>query len=378
MNNSCGEEPTIVSAKYQYSGPQYDQIQLISTSDTINFPLNENTFNAIKSFNVFIDHGSEYISFYDRLSESINIYHFKTQRLIKKILLKHWFSHQKLYNTTVYVKSFDSLFINNQFSLNIMDSSGNIKSTYDFQEKPYVARASFDNITPLVIKNSFLFAKARCYMKESSLSEFKKWRVLYSFDLHANKGKLFYSLPETYQKNNYSYSFFDYSYCYNNHKNFVFSFPADSNIYESDLESYHISYFGKSMFQRENIKSVSKENLTKNSEVHKSYLTSFIYGPIYFDAFARRYLRVAKSEISNEDYNKKYRRRKQYIILFDEDFRIIGESQLADDMLLNALFFTQDGNMYVRVKPKDENALHFVKLIYDNNTRNNQLTENKK
>jgi hypothetical protein len=181
--------------------------------------------------------------------------------------------------------------------------------------------------------------------------------------LFALKCDLHYSLPVIYKKGLYGRRFLQYSYCYNDKNNFVFSFPADSNIYESNLTDYHISYPGKSRFQQGSIEPVSRKSL-ENDEGGKEYTFRDSYGPIYFDPYKKRYLRIAKQKVSKEAYVAKTTSRKSSIIVFDEHFKIIGEFICSDDYLLDTIFFTPDGGMYARINPKDESALHFVRLAW--------------
>src|SRR5262249_25514923 len=160
--------------------------------DTITIPLNENTFNAIKSVNVFTKDGKDYLAFFDQRSESLNIYLLQTSQLAKRIPVKKYL-HQSLYKTTVYVKNFDSIFITNQNKLFLLNSVEKIKKSVDFIEKkhnnPY---ALFDNSNPPVFYGKYLLAGVRPYVKETSLSALQEWKVLYAFDLHNKKAVLRY------------------------------------------------------------------------------------------------------------------------------------------------------------------------------------------
>jgi hypothetical protein len=187
---------------------------------------------------------------------------------------------------------------------------------------------------------------------------------------------LYYHLPELYQNNLYGFNFLNYNYCYNNHGRFVFSFPADTNIYETDLAGCHVAYYAKSRFHSGNITPVSKEELQGNDAGYKQYKLRDSYGPVYFDPFRKRYLRLAKQKISAADYTNKKLERKESVIVFNENFKIIGELEITDDFAFSTLFFTSNGDMYARVKPGDEYALHFVRLEYkEDPNKPSQLTK---
>ena len=116
-----------------------------------------------------------------------------------------------------------------------------------------------------------------------------------------------------------------------------------------------------------------------NDKGFENYLLRDSYGPIYFDPYAKRYLRVARSSISKADVDAKIRIKKQHLIIFDDQFKIIGESPVNDSMYLHMVFFTKEGNIYARTNAKDEYALHFVRLVYNDKKDNPvELTRNGK
>jgi hypothetical protein len=176
--------------------------------------------------------------------------------------------------------------------------------------------------------------------------------------------ELYYQLPEIYQENLYGYSFLDYSYCHNDRGNFVFSFAADTNIYETNLKDYHVAYYGKSRFQAGPIKPVTKEDLRRDDS-YKLYALRDSYGPIFYDPYKKRYLRQAKQKITEADFLAKNTSKKRTVIIFNEQFKIIGESETDDQFSFSSIFFTESGGIYARVNPGDEHALHFARLVYE-------------
>jgi hypothetical protein len=167
-----------------------------------------------------------------------------------------------------------------------------------------------------------------------------------------------------YQYSLYGDHFLDYNFCLNNKENFVFSFPADTNIYESNLSDYHVAYYAKSLFQQKPITPLTIADLKEDEIKFKQYKIREAYGSIFFDPFKKRYLRLAKQKIDEADYDAKNRDRKQSIIIFDENFRIIAESEVPTNLAFNTLIFSSTGSMYIRVNSSDENALHFARLAY--------------
>jgi hypothetical protein len=374
---SCKDKKTVDNV-FKYFKPNYELVDLKPTADTLKFSLDENSFNDIQSFNLFTENTKQYISFHDQRSETITIYSLDKQRRIKKIELKGIFIGKKLYKTTAYIKSLDSIFITNNRSLYIVNKDGAVIKTVSFLKNPPFAWAYFKNTNPPIFVNNNLYIGVRPYVKNTSQKALKEWKVLYKFNLLGTGKYLYYNLPKNYQDHLYGYYFMEYNYCYNNHGRYVFSFPADTNIYETDLSKCHIAYFAKSQFQTELIKPVDKKDLSNVESEYKSFLARDSYGAIYFDPYKRRYLRVFKSKITEEDYQKKNKNKEQRLIVFDENLKIIGESKIDNSISLSTIFFTSDGKIYARVNLQDEYNLNFIRLVYNDDKliESTQLTKN--
>lgn len=373
---ACGERDIPESVTVHHLTPKYEGQSLILRLDTLHFYLNDSTFNNIKSMNNFIDHGIEYLCVYDERSESINFYDITSQQLVKKLLPKKHLQDTRLYKTSVYCLNFDSIFIsNNKKKIYLLDSSCKIKVATKFAIKQFSNVAQLENSSPLVLKDSFVFAGIRPSGTITSIKKAREWRVMYRFNLHQNKKTLAYQLPVRYLNNLYGYNFMDYSYCFNNNNRFVFSFPADSNLFETDLSKLHIAHFAKSQWQKGDIEPLSSKEYIHPDSSYKQYQMSDAYGPVFFDPYHKRYLRYFRQKISEADYASKKFDKKSTVLIFNENLQIIGETDWPDGASFNTLFFTKDGCMYARVNRKDENALHFVRLEYKESDKPIQLAK---
>lgn len=357
----CGL-PEIASMRYQT--PKYKGVILMFGSDTLHFPLNDTTYNDIKSLNSFNDDGKDYLSIYDKRSGSVNIFNLTSQKLVKRLLLERYLPDKRLYKTTVYCRNLDSIFISNdQRKLYILNSSGRVMDAAKFSDKHFKSVARLENSNPVIIKDSLVVVGIRPSATINALKKAREWRIMYLFNLAENKQGVVYQLPVRYLNNVYDYHLIDYSYCFNNNGRFVFSFPADTNLYETDLSNLHIAHFAKSQWQQSDITPVPEKD-KRSDPGSKKYLKRDVYGAVYFDPFHKRYLRSFKKKLSESAYAAKNYERKSTVLIFNERLQIIGESDWPDGVSFSTLFFTSDGRMYARVNKKDENALHFVRVIY--------------
>ena len=369
---ACQEEDTVIKNTYKYLKPDYNKIQVEGTTDTLHFLLNDSSYNDIESLNIFEDKGTEFISFFDQRSEALLIYRASGGEMVNRIPLKSILKKKSFYKTDVFVKNYDSIFITNRTSLYLVDSFGHLKASAAFITTPTNAYALLDNSCPPIVVGGKLYTGVKPSIYKERLKTYRNWKVIYEFKLSEDSVKLKYNLPEMYHSHLYGFQYLSNSFCYNNHNRFVFSFAADTNIYETDLDNYNMTYYGKTLYQQAPVK--WKNNNANKDEDDKNYLTGEAYGAIYFDPFKRRYLRVAKKRISEANYEAKDRSREQSLIVFDEAFRIIGESPLERNISLSSLLFTRNGDIYARVNKKDEYAIHFLRLEYKERHNQHGLT----
>lgn len=366
---ACQESEIPERASMRYLTPSYEDVNLGVYTDTLHFLLNDTTFNNIKSMNRFNDHGVDYLSVYDERSESVNIFELASQQLVKKILPIRYLPDKRLYKTTVYCRNFDSIFISNdQRKLYMLDSSGQIKDAAKYPVKRFKSAARFENSSPVILKDNLLMAGIRPSANITSLEKAREWRIMFKFNFFQNKKDRVYQLPVRYLNNIYDYHFLNYSYCFNNNNRFVFSFPADSNLYETDLLNLHIAHFAKSQWQQGDITPLPKKDQRGRAD-SKEYLLKDVYGDVFFDPYHKRYLRYFKMKISEIDHASGKNDRKSTVLILNENLQIIGETDWPEGVSFSTLFFTKDGRMYARVNKKDENALHFVRLMYKESER---------
>lgn len=358
----CKEDEHDMPIEFYYTKPSYYKVALRKTTDTLKFPLSEDMYNKIKSFNTFTLHDSMFIAFYDLRAKSIHIYNFFNQSLLKTINLKQKLNGSNLEKITVYVKSLDTIFVTTTSKLLVINSEGAVLKKIPFVK--HLAWAAFDNTTPPVLHKNTLYSAVKPYVNESSLGAIRSWKTIYKFNLNAEDAKLSYHFPEVYHENLYGYHFFDYSYCFNGKAKFVFSFPADTNIYATNFLNVYSAYNGKSRFQKKPIVPLKKEDI-KSGKSFEEYLARDSYGPIYYDPYRKTYLRLFKQGSDSATAGQGKIKRKESIIFFDAYFQIVAECENEGGFHFDSMIFLKDGKVYARTKGSDEYAINFIRLEYN-------------
>ncbi len=369
LTPGCGAS-SAPHTKHVHQNPSYKHIT-IKTGDTISFPLSEHHYNNISASNFFVSNGRSFVSFYDKGSKSVLVYDFNTRELVKASPLINWVRKTKLDKASMYFINFDSIFVTTQESLYLFDSSGQIHKKIDFfTEKEKTG--TVNNTEPAVVKGNSVFVGVKTVLSEKSLGAHKKWCPLYKIDLETGQKEMAYKLPDIYHKDLYGYPYMDYSYCINDKGNFIFSFAADTSIYETDINTFNISYNAQSRFHKGAIPSLSRDEIS-GPGTYKIYSLRDSYGPIIYDPFRNIYMRQAKQGMSEAEFDSKKGFKKRTIILLDSSFKIFGEVETNNEFSFSSMFFSSDGRPYVRVNSLDEQALHFTDIRFEFETHSKEV-----
>ncbi len=356
---------SLKNPEYIYYPPDYKEIDLYITPDTLRFNLSETSTTAITSVNYFIDKDKDYLSTYDKVTKQINLYTFPGGFLLKTIQLKQWLRGTNLDKASIYVQNFDSILVCSRERIVLFDSTSRIKKDILIPREKPLRIPDMENETPPLLKNNTLFTNISPSVIETSIPAHRRWKLLFGFDLKTDEKKLYYHLPQIYQENLYGYAFLRYSYCINDKGNFVFSFPADPNVYETDLGDYNRSYFAKSKSQTGDISPIDEETIQKGFSF-REYSLRDSYGAIFFDPFNKRYMRLAKQKMNDSTFIAKQRVRTRSVLLLNNELKIIGEGNLPDSIAFNSIFFTKEGNMYAKLSGVKEPFITYVRLEYRN------------
>jgi hypothetical protein len=363
--------------QFHYSPPNWNAMTLEVNDDSLHFPLTENTYNNIRSFNIFSDNGLDYISFYDKLSLSVNIYQISTQQLVSRIDIRKCITTRSLEkHTTVFCKNLDTILVLNKLTLFIIGKNLKLVDSVKLRTEPIVAFSSLSGDTPPVFIGQKLYISAYPYLSTTDKKALKKWRSIYEFDLRTGESTLFEGLPEIYFKGFYGRGFVESSYCLNRDGKFVMSYGADSNLYVTDFRSYAHAYNAKSKYHEQLVSHATPAELKTEDGPQKAYLLRDSYGAIYFDRIREMYFRIAEKKITLAAYNQGERKKIKSLILLDKDFQIVGETTLPAGVSTNSIFFTSDGKMFARTHNQDEDTLHFVRVSIANiqDSSHNKLT----
>lgn len=347
---------------YHYQEPDYDKVQLTLTTDTLSFPLDEDTFDNLEGMSIRQLHDSTRFSFFDERSCSINEFDYPSRQLVWRMDLQKRFPPNSI--RTAYLHTYDSILILTRDTLYHLDSTAKIhhRIAYNTGKEPTIP--DITPIHPPVFRDGNIYLNRYAGINSASRDAIRNWRVLWVADLSGNTYQTMQEMPDLYLQHYYVGKLLQYNHCVNDSGRFVFSFYADTVLYESDLKGQTHAWFAKSRYQQKPVLYSRKDNVTHPSEERHKYLISDSYGGVYFDPYQKRYLRIARSGIPEEDFRAKKTERNYRFIILDRQFRIIGESEFPKEVILKQTFFTPNGKIYARIPARNESELAFIRLEY--------------
>jgi len=215
LNVKCKQTDAdgLITSKYVYLRPHYDKVQMFGTSDTLHFYLNDSAYNDIESMNYFQQGTTEYLSFFDKRSASINIYQPDSRYIKYKLPITKFIKKPKLSNTSVYMKNFDTIVIADKYNIYVFDSSGIAKVTIPFKAKQSAVKSKLEASRPPVFIDQKMYTIVKPSGMINSVTECLDWKSLYEFDLKNKKATLHYNLPKVYQTDLRSFQYLYSSYC---------------------------------------------------------------------------------------------------------------------------------------------------------------------
>lgn len=357
FGESCTMNQKKLPKTSKYITPTYTSLHIVSTSDTIRFKLHESMYNDIKAFNTFCVGGKEYITFHDKRSNTLNTYDLLERSLVKRTDLKKNFDPKSLAKSSALMLSRDSIILYNYEAIYLLNSNADIIQTINISKLPFKLSPKINmKCMPFIKDNILYFGLQSTETLTHKKSERKNLPLVCAINMLNNKTTFYYQYPDIYKLKNWGYYFSNYSYCINEKKNLVFSFPADSSIYETNLETFNIEYTGRSNLDK-GITGKGTPNFSSITNDFNSFSQQQSYGQIYFNAAGGYYLRIFRDIDAGPDS-----KRKKSIVILDKNLKVIGESTIEDQTYLNSAFINSRGDLYTRIANKDEYNLNFLRL----------------
>lgn len=365
-------------------GEDLDSVKL-EEKGKLSFTLDSLSAPSSPSVSFFSTRKEEYLSLLNTVNSSIDVYDIKTRKLSKRVnLFKE--GPNGIGNTAQIshsLISLDSVLVLNPStsSFFIVDGSGKViykaSNVLDYQDDRSVEEHPRGSTAePLVYFNNKIYSSG--VLLGLTLDNHQKMKCMIIHDTKSKETKNVFPRPTSYNKGNWGGNcMMDFCYyTFNKRSNkFVYSFPVDDVVYETDHNSPTKAYYAKSV-NFDEVLPMYDDKLQKpdhKKSIIYDYTTSHYY-KIVHDPYRKVYYRFTllgntNDEIDNPEigYNQQ-----ESVIIMNENFRKIGENIIPRGNYVYHNFFVNKDGLYMLMQPSlldDENKMVYIKfnLIANNN-----------
>lgn len=309
------------------------------------FQLDSLTPPYSRSVQIFVDSTEQkiYYCFLNKLDNSIYVYDYNNTNFAFKIKLAKEGANGVKEIDSFYIQSLDSIFVHSYYGqkIHIVNKEAERLESYSLISDNFPASVMpTSTINPITLHSNKILMNgvgiSRPYDVQKSAESLENPIMVVDLDNKQISGA--FHFPSLYSEGAYGTMFHDFYVSYQAQKSrFIYSFPIDDYIYETDLAGYEKKHLAKSDFKTQPTKPMFTDSATpipKYEEKQKYYLTTLAYKGIFTDSQRGFLFRVAELPITDTDYNLqdpiKSKTKKISIIILNDDFNKIGEVKMPD------------------------------------------------
>jgi len=334
--------------------------QVMTKQDTYSIPLDESSGIMSSNLQFFQIEKKRYLAIGYGKATKINVYDFDKQSLIKT------FQFEKEGPDGVggeirgfFIENLDKVYVNGYWKRKIFLLNGNSKVIDKFsynqdEEYPSIEPTTF---CPITVIDNYLYCSGNL-MNHRFVS---RHQPMSRINLLEGYTSLLGESPEITQKANF-YPNHQLKYTYiEDQEKFVLSFNVSDSLYVSNFQNSRKAYYAKSKF----IESIDPISYDKKfeppSKERMKYNLIGQYKGILYDKYRKYYYRIGAKTMSIEEY-KENRGFNYFLMVFDENFNLLGEVDLPGEAAPILSFITEKG-LYIANKNayfyEDESEIKF-------------------
>lgn len=342
---------------------KFDNKVLLKQGENIHFSLDSLTGYFQHSLIYEQSHNEDYFYMLNHNENIIYKYNYDTRKLENKMIFDYTGPKGVKSIVSFNIINEDSIIlINGQREIIITDTSGTIK----YKKSTLILGGSNEALIPDIIGTSAtlpaIYHNSKLYVTGVLIGSVNIHPII-EINPQKDTRRLLYHYPynKRYRKpENFKIlmpGYFIYS-TYNLDKNiFIYSFPGSDSLHVTNHEDIDTSYFAASTNVR-NI-DISLENKRAMNDVYE-IATRNMYHSVFYDRFNKVYYRIVKLAIDEESAAtmsvKELNMKKLSIMIFDENFKMIGETLIdSRDFSPSIAFVSKDGLCLANTKECLEN-----------------------
>ncbi len=326
----------------------------------------------------FGDGGTRYFTFLNRYTNSIYFYNYENLQFTKNIVFETRGADGVSILKAYHIKSLDSIYLYNRNAIEIImaNDKGKVLNRFSLranrsdpnwgfiypQYNPQTVMPFIETKSELLLSGFFFGAIPNSIIesfKFTSRLNFKTGMVSFS---HTYPSKLYGS------NYNWDGELFTlvFSELHPDGDKLIYSFPVSHELYIADInsETYRKVYAGSNFAKTiHSINSSAKR--VPNEKIMTHIIEQDAYTAIKYDKFRKVYYRFLLKSASATDGNMRWQKKPIVIIIMDEDFNYLGETEIGtgEDWYWQNSFVTKEG-LNIEYIEKDFEEVYLTLKIF--------------
>jgi len=333
---------------------------ILNSDGVLRFLLDSATSNNSLYLEPFFDKkaNKELLVYLSKKKPSFIFFDIEKQTVAHELLLKSEGPNGVGKPTGAYIRSFDSIYVVSSYSyeISLVNMMGTRLKRFvvlegtDYNDNTCLINPCCSPIYPINNKLHFVVYPDR------SLAKLFFYEGFTNSCLDINTGQYTYLglFPEEYKGKTWGVRGPGHSWVLNTAGNFVSSFAVPDSVIEWSVEQkLRKKYYAGTIFRKS--KTMPFEKPDSGHDLDGYALETIYYEGLVYDKYRDVYYRIAclPVDVKDKDGNlNDYFNKPISIIILDKDFKIIGESKIADNTYLFYMFFVgKDGLYFAKTNP---------------------------
>ncbi len=339
-----------------------DKYRIIETG-TISVPIDKETANWSRKIDIYNGtDNKEYLVYQNEFNQQLQFYDIETGKKTKVVKLFTEGPNTVKCLSGFYVKSLDSIYVFCEYAYQVflVNGRGEVIDNYKWLDEVQPSGAVLSKVA--MYAGNMVIAKGDdLYIPTVTVADQNAGRYteLYChqyINLRRKENRYNFTYPATYEENNFRHLSKTFR-CLMPNGNFLFSFSADGNLYETDLNGTVHVHNGASKKFAAPIPIPVRHAKTTPELLDEYVAKSPSYKAIFYDKKNELYYRVALDGAEANWTKREAHKRNISILMLDKNLNIVGETVLdKDKFLYRNILMSSKGLLISNANPDNPNV----------------------
>ncbi len=358
---SCQEDATKQVEAMNASASFTDKYSLIETG-SISIPIDKETANWTRKIDIYVSEANkEYLVYENGFNQQLQFYDLETGEETQVVPLSTEGPNSVKCLSGFHVKSLDSIYVFCEYAYQVflVNNRGEVMDSYKWLDAVQPSDAVLSK-TMMYTGNMVIAKGDDLYVPTTPVADYEAYTKLYCHQYinpKKKENKYNFTYPAMYEEENFNHLSSITYRCLMPNGNFLFSFQADGNLYETDLKGSVSVHSGASKKNAAPIPIPVRHSKATTELEDEFMVKSPSYRCVFYDKSNELYYRVALG--GGEANWTKWEAHKETvsIIILDKQLNRVGETVLEKNKFLyRNILMSSKGLLVSNANPDNPNV----------------------